>query len=72
MKLLFWETCVESTFQLLSDLNIFPTGALIQGGARFLRVSYLDVNTENDDVNTSCSRLHLKSVKIKLQVVKTT
>ena len=39
MKLLiiaqFWDTCVEreSPFELLSDLNIFPTGALIQGGA---------------------------------------
>ena len=33
MKLLFWETCVDcrqSTFQLLSYSNIFPTGALIQ------------------------------------------
>jgi len=30
----------ESTFQLLSDLNIFPTSALIRGGAliRLLRV----------------------------------
>ena len=29
----FWGTCVESAFQLLSGLNIFPTGALIQEGA---------------------------------------
>ena len=28
----FWETCVDSTFQLLSDLNSFPAGAFIQGG----------------------------------------